>query len=51
MAYVLRKYFQRENRKRDELLDREGEAGIRAKYTDQELVDMGDKSPFFRYTL
>ncbi|KPI42794.1 putative transporter [Cyphellophora attinorum] len=51
MAWVLRKYFQRENRKRDELLDREGEAGIRAKYTDQELVDMGDKSPFFRYTL
>jgi hypothetical protein len=24
---------------------------IRAKYTEQELMDMGDKSPLFKYTL
>ena len=51
MAWVLRIAFQRENKKRDELLEREGEAAIKAKYTDQQLLDMGDRSPFFRYTL
>lgn len=50
-AWILRKAYQRENRKRDELLAREGEDAIKAKYTEQELLDLGDKSPFYRYTL
>lgn len=51
MAFVLRIAYKRENAKRDELLAREGEEGLKAKYTEEELLDMGDRSPFFRYTL
>ena len=51
MAFVLRKIFARENAKRKALLDLEGEQAIRARYSEQELLDMGDKSPFFIYTL
>jgi len=51
VAYILRLAYARENRRRDELVAREGEEGIRAKYTEQELLDLGDRSPFFRYTL
>ena len=51
MAFLLRIAFARENKKRRELLEREGEAAIRARYSDQELLDLGDKSPFFIYTL
>ena len=51
MAIFLRFIFARENRKRRELLESEGEDAIRARYSDQELLDMGDKSPFFIYTL
>ncbi|KAF8854579.1 MFS general substrate transporter [Acephala macrosclerotiorum] len=49
-AFILRKAYQRENRRRDELLVREGEEATRAKYTEQELLDLGDLSPFYRYT-
>lgn len=51
MAFFLRKAFQRENEKRLRMIETEGEEAIRARYTDQELLDMGDKSPFFIYTL
>lgn len=51
MTFVLRKAYQRENQKRDELLAREGEDVVRARYSEQELVDLGDKSPFYRYTV
>jgi MFS family permease len=51
MAYVLRVAFRKENEKRDRLLAEVGEEALRARYTDQELLDMGDKSPFYRYTL
>ncbi len=51
MAFFLRKAFQRENEKRLRMIETEGEDAIRARYTDQELLDMGDKSPFFIYTL
>lgn len=51
MAYVLRLIFMKENAKRRALLEQEGEDAIRARYTDQELLEMGDKSPFFIYTL
>lgn len=42
MARVLRRAFRRENRRRDE---------VRGNFTDQEHLDMGDRSPFVRYTL
>jgi hypothetical protein len=51
MAWVLRKAYARENAKRDGMLAEEGEEAIRARYTEEELLAMGDKSPFFRYTL
>jgi hypothetical protein len=51
MAYVLRRAFARENEKRDRLVREEGEEAIRARYGEEELLAMGDKSPFFRYTL
>ena len=50
-AFILRLEYKRQNRKRDELIAREGEAAVKARYTDQELLELGDKSPFFRYTL
>ena len=51
MAYVLRVGFRKENEKRDRLLAEVGEEALRARYTEQELLDLGDKSPFYRYTL
>jgi sugar phosphate permease len=51
MTLVLRWAYARENKKKDAMLAELGEAAIRAKYTDNELMNMGDKSPFFRYTL
>jgi MFS family permease len=50
-AVIIRIYYKRENKRRDELLAREGEQGLRAKYTELEFLEMGDKSPFWRYTL
>jgi hypothetical protein len=51
MTLVLRWAYARENRKKDAMLAEMGEAAIRAKYSEDELMNMGDKSPFFRYTL
>lgn len=51
MTLVLRWAYARENRKKDEMLAEHGEEAYRAKYTQEELMNMGDKSPFFRYTL
>ncbi|KAK2846422.1 hypothetical protein FQN49_005736 [Arthroderma sp. PD_2] len=50
-AFFLRFAFKRVNDQRDKLIAEEGEEAIRAKYTEKELLDMGDLSPFFRYTL
>ena len=50
-AYILRIAYRQENRRRDEVVAQEGTEAIKEKYTEQELLDMGDKSPFFRYTL
>jgi hypothetical protein len=50
-AMILRVEYSRQNRARDALIAREGEAAVKARYTDQELLDLGDKSPFYRYTL
>ena len=44
MAFFLRTVYARENRKRRELIESEGEEAIRARYTEQELLD----SEFFR---
>ena len=50
-AILLRFAYDHENKKRDRLLAELGEDGVRAKHTEQELLDMGDRSPFFRYAL
>lgn len=50
-AYILRLAYARENKKKALLLQTEGPENVRARYTSQELVDLGDKSPFFMYTL
>ena len=51
MAYVLRVAYRKENEKRDRLMTEKSDDEIRAMYTEQELLDLGDRSPFFRYTL
>ena len=51
MTFVLRWAYAKENRLRDELIAEHGEDAIRARYSEQELLLMGDKSPFYRYTL
>jgi dipeptide/tripeptide permease len=51
MAIFLRFAYAAENKKRDALLAELGEEGVRAMYTEDQLVEMGDKSPFFRYSL
>lgn len=51
MTFVLRWAYAKENRKRDQLIAEHGEEAIRARYTEDELLMLGDKSPFFRYTL
>jgi hypothetical protein len=51
MAILLRFAYAAENRKRDALFAELGEEGVRARYTEEQLVDLGDKSPFFRYSL
>ena len=51
MAFFLRKTFQKENARKRAILDAEGEEAFRARYSEQEMLDMGDKSPFFLYTL
>ncbi|KAJ9607705.1 hypothetical protein H2200_007783 [Cladophialophora chaetospira] len=51
MAYVLRISFQRENAKRDAFMVGKTDDEVKAMYTEQELLDLGDKSPFYRYTV
>ncbi|KAK0270387.1 hypothetical protein LTR35_014186 [Friedmanniomyces endolithicus] len=51
MAIVLRISCQRENKRRRDMIEQEGEDAIRARYGEQQLLEMGDKSPFFIYTL
>jgi MFS family permease len=46
-ACTLEAVYKLQNKRRDRM----SEAEVRAKYTDQELVQMGDRSPLFRYTL
>jgi hypothetical protein len=51
MTFVLRWAYAKENRKRDQLIQEHGEEAIRARYTEDDLLMLGDKSPFYRYTL
>lgn len=51
MTFVLRYAYNRENKKKEKLLAGIGEEGVRAMYSEEELVHMGDMSPFFKYTL
>lgn len=46
-TFVLRSAYGKVNRERDLVPEEE----TRARYTDQELLDLGDKSPLYRYTL
>ncbi|KAH8647377.1 major facilitator superfamily domain-containing protein [Xylariales sp. PMI_506] len=50
-AVILRLAYARENKRRDALVAELGVQGIKEKYSEQELLDMGDRSPFFRYAL
>lgn len=51
MTFVLRWAYGAENKRRDELFQQNTEEEIRARYSDQEMLDLGDRSPFWRYTL
>lgn len=47
MALILRWSYKKSNSERDRMTEEE----IRTKYTEAELLRIGDKSPYFRYTL
>jgi len=51
MTFLLRWAYARENRRKEQMLAEQGEPAIRAQYTEEDLDMMGDRSPFFRYTL
>ncbi|KAF2742359.1 MFS general substrate transporter [Sporormia fimetaria CBS 119925] len=51
MTFVLRWAYGRENQKREQLFREHSEEDIRARYSEQEMLDLGDRSPFWRYTL
>ncbi|KAH7109889.1 major facilitator superfamily domain-containing protein [Dendryphion nanum] len=49
---LLRVAYGMENKRRDRLVEElGGEIGVKSRYSEQELLDMGDRSPFFRYAL
>ncbi len=50
-AFVLRFAYARENARRDAIVASMPEEQLRAQYTDQQLLDLGDRSVYFRYTL
>ncbi len=50
-AFVLRFAYARENRRRDAFMVGKTDDEVRAMYTEQQLLDLGDRSPFYRYTL
>ncbi|OAA68741.1 Major Facilitator Superfamily protein [Niveomyces insectorum RCEF 264] len=50
-TYVLRVAYARENKRRDAVMASMSEEELRAQFTDQELLDLGDRSVYFRYTL
>lgn len=50
-AIVLRRMLVSENKKRDDFMADKTVEDVKAMYTEQELLDLGDRSPLFRYTL
>lgn len=46
-AAILRVVYGKINKKRDESTEEE----VRQRYTDDQLLDMGDKSPLYRYVV
>lgn len=50
-AFVLRIAYRGENQKRQARLNEMGDDELRSHYTEEQLLDLGDKSPFFIYTL
>ena len=46
-VFTLRHAYKKINAERDKISEEE----IRATYTEAQLLDLGDKSPYFRYTL
>lgn len=46
-GFILKFFLSRENKKRAAMTPEE----IREKYTDQELLEMGDRAPTFKYSL
>lgn len=51
MSIVLRFVYDAENKRRRRLLDSDGVEAFRSRYTEQEMLDLGDRNPFFVYTL
>lgn len=51
MTFVLRWGYGKENAAREKLFRENTEEEIRARYSEEEMLRLGDKSPFFRYTL
>ncbi|KAF2267142.1 MFS general substrate transporter [Lojkania enalia] len=51
MTFVLRAAYSRENAVREKVLSENTEEEIRGRYTEQQMLDLGDRSPFYRYTL
>lgn len=49
-AIILRFVYDRENKKRKRLIEEQGDELTR-RYTEQEMLDLGDENPFFVYTL
>ena len=47
MTLFLKRVYTKINKERDAMTEEE----ITAKYSEAELLEMGDKSPYFRYTL
>jgi MFS family permease len=50
-AFVLRTVYARENKRRDVFLEGKTEEEVLAQYSEQELLDLGDRNPYYRYTL
>lgn len=48
---VMRYFLKKENQRRDEAMAGRSMEEVRAGYTEEELLNLGDRSPFFRYTL
>jgi hypothetical protein len=51
MAFFLRTAYRKENARRDAFMVGKTDDEVKGQYTDQELLDLGDKSPFYRYTV